>query len=199
MSVELNKAIEWLYKAWGLVSEYQKAWHCAGPGHKGGGAPIISLLPLALLGFLYSNCGFLSPFLLHCTSQKIFQNSSHNYCGTTVNSLQFLRAQHRLVLKTAVYRPLTIQLWCDRIWRHNLWGKCLDFKTKPSFVWQPEREWKPVFLQTMSEALRLGAYLPRTANLSKPTQGKISIVRIPQEARGRVYGLPILVQDPGYF
>ena len=30
-------------------------------------------------------------------------NSSHNYHGTTVNSLQFPRAQHRLVLKTVVY------------------------------------------------------------------------------------------------
>lgn len=186
MSVELNKAGEWLSKAWGLVSEYQKAWPCAGSGHKAGGTPIISLLPLALLGFLYSNCGFLSPFLLHCASQKIFQNSSHNYCGTTVNSLQFLRAQHRLVLKTAVYWPLTTQLWCDGIWGPNLWGKCLDFKTKPAFVWLPEREWKPAFLQALSEALRLGAYLPRTTNLSNPTQRKSPIVRIAQEARGRV-------------
>lgn len=173
MFVKLNKAGEWLSKSWGLVSEYQKAWLCAGSGHKGGGTPIISLLPLALLGFLYSNCGFLSSFLLHCASQKIFQNSPHNYCGTTVNSLPFLRAQHCLVLKTAVYWPLTTQLWCYRIW-----GKCLDFKTKPAFVCLPEREWKP--------ALRLGVYLPRTTNLSTPTQRKSPIVRIAQEARGRV-------------
>ena len=73
--------------------------------HKGGWTPILSLLPGALLGFLYSNCGFCSPFLLQWISQKIFQNSSHNYHGTTVNSLQFPRAQHCLVLKTVVYWP----------------------------------------------------------------------------------------------
>ena len=57
------------------------------------------------LGFPLFKFGFSSPFLLQWISQKIFQNSSHNYHGTTVTSLQFPRAQHRLVLKTAVYWP----------------------------------------------------------------------------------------------
>lgn len=94
--------------------------------HKGGGTPINSLLPVALLGFLYSNCGFFTSFLPHWISQKTFQNSSHNYCGTTVNSLQFPRAQCCLVLKTAVYWPFATQPWCDEIWGAQQWVKCLE-------------------------------------------------------------------------
>lgn len=130
------------------------------PCHKGEETHIISLFPAALLGFLYSNCGFLSPFLLHWIPQMVFQNSSHNYCGTTVNSLQFLWAHYRLVLKMAVCWPLATQLWCDGIWGANLWVKrlaSLDFKAEPEFILLPVsdnggREWKLVFLQVGPEA-----------------------------------------------
>lgn len=162
------------------------------PLSQGRGTPILSLLPVALLGFLYSNCGFSSPFLLHWISQKIFQNSSHNYHGTTVNSLQFPRAQHPLFLKTAVYWPSVTQLWCDEIWGPQLWVKCLGmlgFRNWPEFILlsvhnNGERGWKLVFLQVSSTA-QAGSYLLRTVKLPNPIQRKVPIVRISQGAGGR--------------
>lgn len=172
------------------VSKSLAVWR---PWHNGGETPIISILSAALLGFLYSNCGFLSPFLLHWISQKIYQNSSHNYYGTTVNSLQFLQAQYRLVLNIAVYWPLATQLWrnlrsegptCEwsalqpQISRPslNLFYCLFRMMTKENGNWCFSRP----FLK-----LRLGDYLPWTIKRPNPIQRKTSILRIIQGARRR--------------